>query len=70
MKAGDIIAGKWLVKAEGEGGGQGTVYYEESKEANYTDLTIESNRPMKLWLIEDKGLDYILKEYNKLIEGK
>lgn len=26
MKAGDIIAGKWLVKAECEGGGQGTVY--------------------------------------------
>lgn len=43
--------------------------YEESKEAHNTDLTIESNRPMKLWLIEDKGLDYIFDEYNRLIES-
>lgn len=38
MKAGDIIAGKWLVKAECEGGGQGTVYKvaeQNTSEAEY-----------------------------------
>jgi hypothetical protein len=33
------------------------------------DITIENDRPMKLWLIEDKGLDYILNEYSKLLES-
>ena len=33
------------------------------------DITIENDRPMKLWLIEDKGLDYIFNEYNRLIES-
>ncbi len=26
MKVGDIISEKWLINAEGEGGGQGTIY--------------------------------------------
>jgi len=33
------------------------------------DITIENDRPMKLWLIEDKGLDYIFREYDRLIEN-
>lgn len=33
------------------------------------DITIENGRHMKLWLIEDKGLDYILNEYSRLIQS-
>lgn len=33
------------------------------------DITIENDRHMKLWLIEDKGLDYILNEYSRLIQS-
>ena len=46
---------------------------EKYKELNGTDLTIESDRPMRLWLIEDKGgengLKYIFEEYKRLIEN-
>ena len=38
-------------------------------ELHGVDITIENDRPMKLWLIEDKGLDYIFNEYDRLIES-
>lgn len=32
------------------------------------DLTIEEDRPITLYMIQDKGLEYIFKEYQKLVE--
>ena len=41
MKAGDMIAGKWLVKAEGEGGGQGTVYKVAEQNASEKEYALK-----------------------------
>ena len=40
---------------------------EKYKGLNRLNITVEEKRPIKLILIEDKGLDYILQEYDKLI---
>lgn len=39
----------------------------KSSELQNTDLTIENDRPIKLFMIEDKGLEYIFSEYDKLL---
>ena len=51
MKAGDIIAGKWLVKAECEGGGQGTVYKvaeQNTSESEYALKFLHKKKDRKL----------------------
>jgi len=41
MKAGDMIDGKWIVKAEGEGGGQGTVYKVAEQDASEEEYALK-----------------------------
>ena len=41
--------------------------YEKNKEINGAELTIEPDRPMKLLLIEDRGLEQIFADYTEII---
>ena len=41
--------------------------WEKNQELQGTDLTIEPDRPIHLYMIQDNGLNYIFSEYNKLI---
>ncbi len=43
--------------------------FEKNKELQGADMTIELDRPMKLFLIEDNGLDSIFADYRKIIEN-
>ena len=43
--------------------------YERCQSADGTDLTIEYDRPIKLYIIEDKGLNYILSRYKEIIDN-
>lgn len=43
--------------------------YEKNKELQGADLTIETDRPIRLFLIEDKGLDSIFVDYSKIVES-
>lgn len=43
--------------------------YEKNKELQGADLTIETDRPIRLFLIEDKGLDSIFADYRKIVES-
>ena len=42
--------------------------YEKNKELQGADLTTEPDRPIRLYLIEDKGIDNIFADYRKIIE--
>lgn len=41
--------------------------WEKNQELQGADLTIEPDRPIYLYMIQDKGMDYIFNEYSKLI---
>ena len=47
MNVGDIIAGKWLIKAECEGGGQGTIYKVAEQNANENEYALKFLRKQK-----------------------
>ena len=40
----------------------------KSNDMQCADLTMEDDRPIKLFMIQDKGLPYILSEYDKIIK--
>lgn len=42
--------------------------YEKNKELQGADLTTEPDRPIHLYLIEDRGLDNIFADYRKIVE--
>lgn len=42
--------------------------WDKSNDMQCTDLTMEDDRPIKLFMIQDKGLAYILQEYHKIVK--
>lgn len=42
--------------------------WDKCSDMQEADLTIEEDRPITLYMIQDKGLEYILNEYQKLVE--